>query len=117
MIRVYGYDKCSTCKKASQWLEEHGVEHELLAIKETPPNDADLSAMLAAKGGELRKLFNTSGMDYRAQGLKDQLPGLSQEEAFALLQSNGMLVKRPFLIGEGKALTGFREKEWAEAFS
>lgn len=117
MIRVYSYAKCSTCRKALQWLQSRGVEHEVLAIKETPPNDADLAAMLEAKGGELKKLFNTSGMDYRAAGLKDKLPTLSTEEAFALLQSNGMLVKRPFLVGDGRGLTGFREKEWEAAFS
>lgn len=117
MIRVYGYDKCTTCKKAYQWLREQGIEHEVLAIKETPPNEVDLSVMLDAKEGELRKLFNTSGMDYRSLGLKDKIPSLDSAEAFALLQSNGMLVKRPFLIGAGKALTGFHEKEWLAAFA
>lgn len=116
MIRVYAYDKCSTCRNALKWLEGQGIKHEVLAIKETPPSDADLSAMLESKEGELKKLFNTSGMDYRAMDLKDKIPTLSQAEAFALLQSNGMLVKRPFLIGDGHALLGFREKEWVEAF-
>lgn len=116
MIRVYSYAKCSTCRKALQWLEGRGIAHEVLAIKETPPTDADLEAMLVAKGGEMKKLFNTSGMDYRAEGLKDRVPTLSQKEAFALLQSNGMLVKRPFLVGDSHGLTGFREKEWQAAF-
>ncbi|MBK1833869.1 arsenate reductase family protein [Roseibacillus ishigakijimensis] len=117
MIRVYAYDKCSTCRKALQWLQARGIEHEVRAIKETPPGDEDLAAMLAGKGGELRKLFNTSGMDYRKLNLKERVPTLTEQEAFALLQSNGMLVKRPFFIGEGKALTGFREKEWEDAFA
>ncbi|GHC67627.1 arsenate reductase family protein [Roseibacillus persicicus] len=116
MIRVYVYDKCSTCRNALKWLDERGIECEVLAIKETPPSDADLKAMLESKEGELRKLFNTSGMDYRSMGLKDKIPTLSETEAFALLQSNGMLVKRPFLIGDGHALTGFREKEWVASF-
>ena len=116
MIRIYRYQKCSTCQKALKWLDERGVNYDLREIKETPPSDQDLEAMLAAQDGGMRKLFNTSGMDYREMGLKDKVPTLSKAEAFALLQRNGMLVKRPFLIGDGKALLGFREKEWAAQF-
>ena len=115
MIRVYVYDKCSTCRNAVKWLEERGIEHETRPIRETPPSERELRTMLGHLGGELRKLFNTSGMDYRAMGLKDQLPDLSEKEAFALLRGNGILVKRPFLLGEGVGLVGFREKQWDEA--
>ncbi|MDP0489669.1 MAG: arsenate reductase family protein [Verrucomicrobiota bacterium JB023] len=116
MIRVYSYAKCSTCRKALAWLTERGIEHEVREIKEEQPTQEELQQMLAAKEGEIRKLFNTSGMDYRAMGLKDQMGSMSEAEAFALLQGNGMLVKRPFVIGEGVALTGFREKEWETSF-
>ena len=115
MIRVYVYEKCSTCRKALKWLGDRGIDHEVVAIRETPPTEEELAAMLGHLGGALRKLFNTSGMDYRAQGLKDRLPGMAQEEAFALLRSNGMLVKRPFLIGGDLGLVGFREAQWQEA--
>jgi arsenate reductase len=116
MIRVYSYPKCSTCRNALRWLDERGIAHEVVSIVDSPPNDVDLAAMLTAKNDQMRKLFNTSGMEYRAQGLKDKLPTMDRDEAFALLQSNGMLVKRPFLIGDGQALLGFREGEWDEAF-
>lgn len=113
-MRVYVYDKCSTCRKALDWLEERGIEVEVRAIRETPPGRGELEAMLGHYGGELRRLFNTSGMDYRAMGLKDLIPAMPKDEAFELLGSNGMLVKRPFLLGDGFGLVGFRGKEWEE---
>lgn len=115
-MRVYTYEKCSTCRKALEWLKARGIEHEVIAIKETQPSTEELEQMLEAKNGDLRKLFNTSGMDYREKGFKEKMPTLEKSEAFDYLQGNGMLVKRPFLIGDGQALTGFREKEWVEAF-
>lgn len=114
MKKLYVYAKCSTCRKAMDWLEKKGIAYEEVAIKEVQPTVRELQAMQAAHGGELRRLFNTSGMDYRALGLKDRLPEMSDKEGYALLRSNGMLVKRPFLIGDGTALVGFREKEWEE---
>lgn len=117
MMRVYTYEKCSTCRNALQWLESRGIPHEVLAINETQPTTEELELMLEAKGGNLRKLFNTSGMAYREEGFKEKMPTLSKSEAFEHLQSNGMLIKRPFLIGGDHALTGFREKEWVEAFA
>jgi arsenate reductase len=114
MKNLYVYAKCSTCRKAMDWLEKQGIAFKEIAIKETQPTVKELKAMQAFYGGELRRLFNTSGMDYRAQGLKDKLPKMGEEEAYALLRSNGMLVKRPFLIGDGVGLVGFREKEWEE---
>lgn len=116
MLTLYTYAKCSTCRAASKWLRERGVPFEERAIRETPPSLAELRRMLAARGGEIRRLFNTSGTDYRAQGLGEKLPALSEAEALALLAGNGNLVKRPFALGDGVALTGFDEATWKEAF-
>lgn len=114
MLKVYAYSGCSTCKNAIKWLKGRGIECEEIAIRETPPTVGELKAMLAAQGGELRRLFNVSGMDYRSLGLKDTLPGMSTEDALGLLVSNGNLVKRPFAIDAGKKvfLVGFKEAEW-----
>ena len=115
MLKIYTYKKCSTCRKATKWLEERGIEYEELPIRETPPPSGELRTMLKARGGELRRLFNTSSQDYRDAGLKDRLEGMGETEAFAVLHETGNLVKRPFLIGDGVAINGFREPEWAEA--
>jgi arsenate reductase len=115
MISVYAYKGCDTCRKALKWLKERGIPHEVKAIRETPPAVAELGAALAAFGGDLRPLFNTSGGDYRELGLKDRLPGMSADEAVALLSKNGNLVKRPFVVGDGIVLVGFKEEEWAKA--
>ena len=115
MLKIYHYPKCTTCQKALKWLDARGIAYDAEDIKATPPTKGELKAMLAAHDGELRRLFNTSGMDYRALGLKDQLPAMTESQAFDLLRGNGMLVKRPFVLGEGVGLVGFREKEWEEA--
>jgi arsenate reductase len=112
MISVYAYKGCDTCRKALKWLNERGIPHEVKAIRETPPTVAELKAALASFGGDLRRLFNTSGGDYRELGLKDKLPGMTADEAVALLSQNGNLVKRPFVAGPGVALAGFKEDEW-----
>lgn len=117
MPTVYAYKNCDTCRKALKWLKENQVAHETKAIRETPPTKAELKAALAANGGDLRKLFNTSGGDYRDLGLKDKLPTMSEAEALDLLSKNGNLVKRPFLIGTGVALTGFNEAAWKSELS
>lgn len=114
MISVYAYKNCDTCRKALKWLKEKGVPHEVKAIRETPPTAQELMVAVDAFGGDLRPLFNTSGGDYRELGLKDKLPTMTTKEAVALLSENGNLVKRPFVIGEGVVLTGFREGEWEE---
>lgn len=113
MITVYAYKGCDTCRKALKWLNERGIPHEVKAIRETPPAVAELKAAVAAFGGDLRLLFNTSGGDYRELGLKDKLPGMSADEAVALLSTNGNLVKRPFVVGGGVVLAGFKADEWA----
>ncbi|MGB0745034.1 MAG: arsenate reductase family protein [Opitutales bacterium] len=111
-MKVYTYKNCSTCRKATKWLEAKGLEFEELPIRETPPSKAELKVMLAHYDGDLRRLFNTSGGDYRELGLKDTLPSMSEAEAFELLCKRGNLVKRPFLLGDGFGLAGFKEGDW-----
>lgn len=113
-MKIYTYKNCGSCKKATKWLSEKGIQFEEIAIRETPPTEKELSWMLAQQENKLGKLFNTSGRDYREQGLKDKLPELSSEDAFALLQSNGNLVKRPFVVAEQGGLVGFKESVWEE---
>lgn len=117
MLKVYAYTGCSTCKNAIKWLKGRGVAFEERAIRETPPSVAELKGMLVAYKGDVRRLFNVSGMDYRSLGLKDTLPGMSEEAALELLAGNGNLVKRPFAIDVGKKvfLVGFKEGEWEAA--
>lgn len=115
MISVYAYKGCDTCRKALKWLNERGIPHEVKAIRETPPTVAELKAALAAFGGDLRPLFNTSGGDYRELGLKDKLPAMTADEAVALLSMNGNLVKRPFVVGKGVVLARFKPDEWSKA--
>ena len=115
MLTVYIYQKCSTCRDAIKWLDAHGVRYVAKPIRETPPSRDELAAALERMDGRIRRLFNTSGMDYRAQGLAQRLPGMSDEEAIALLCGNGMLVKRPFVIGDGVALAGFDAEKWRAA--
>ena len=111
------YPKCSTCQKAKRWLDEHGITYTQRHIVENRPSADELRAWAEAAQLPMRKFFNTSGILYREQKIKAQLDaGMSEEEAFELLGSNGMLVKRPLLIVDGKALTpGFKEAEWAQA--
>jgi arsenate reductase len=115
MLTVYCYQNCSTCRDALKWLAERGIAHTVKPIRETPPTVGELRTALEVLGGDLRKLFNTSGVDYRELGLKAQLPTLTAAAAFELLTGNGNLVKRPFLIGEGKALVGFKPAVWEAA--
>ncbi len=107
------YPKCSTCKKAQAWLAAHGIAVQVRDIKENNPTEEELRRWHAMSGLPLKRFFNTSGQQYRALGLKDRLPTMSEEEQFALLASDGMLVKRPLLIGEEGACPGFREEVWA----
>ena len=109
------YPPCSTCKKAKAWLDEHKLEYTARHIKEENPTFEELKAWHQRSGLPLKKFFNTSGLLYKSLGLKDKLPGMSEEEQFRLLASDGMLVKRPILITEERNLVGFREKEWMDA--
>ena len=112
MIKVYCYSKCSTCKKALKWLDDRGVAYELIDIKENNPSEAELREYHAKSGLPLKRFFNTSGMIYRDMELSKKLPAMSDDEQFALLASDGMLVKRPLLVKDDTVLTGFKEKEW-----
>jgi arsenate reductase len=112
MLKVYIYQKCSTCRDALKWLDAHGIKHEVKAIRETPPTVAELKVALDSFNGDLRKIFNTSGMDYRVLGLKDRLPSMTENEALEMLSRHGNLVKRPFVIGDGTVLVGFKEAAW-----
>ena len=110
------YPPCSTCKKAKQWLLDHNIPFTARHIKEDNPTFEELSQWHEASGLPLKRFFNTSGLQYRALELKDRLPVMSEEEQLRLLASDGMLVKRPVIVlGNGKVLTGFKEKEWEEA--
>lgn len=106
------YPKCSTCQKAKVWLEERGISYDLRDIKQDNPTVEELTAWYRKSGLPLKKFFNTSGLQYKALGLKDKLPAMSEDEQLALLASDGMLVKRPLLVGEDFVLTGFRAAEW-----
>ena len=109
------YPKCSTCQKAKAWLDEHGISHELRDIKTDNPTAEELTLWYRKSGLPLKKFFNTSGLQYKALGLKDKLPGMSEAEQLALLATDGMLVKRPLLVGDSFVLTGFRAAEWEAA--
>lgn len=116
-IKIYEYKGCSSCKKALKWLDAHSIEYTAIPIRETPPTVKELKTMLAHLDGQIGKLFNTSGQDYRAQGLKDKLPDMTEAEKLKLLNSNGNLVKRPFILGKNVGTTGFKEELWSELFA
>lgn len=107
------YPKCTTCKKAQAWLNDSGIEYELRDIKTENPTEAELREWHSRSGLPLKKFFNTSGLQYKALQLKDKLPTMSEDEQFALLASDGMLVKRPMLITNEAVLVGFKEADWA----
>lgn len=111
---VLVYRKCSTCQKALKWLDEHKVEYEERPIVEQNPTYDELKEWYKRSGLPLKKFFNTSGLLYKEMGLKDKLANMAEEEQLRLLASDGMLVKRPLVVGEDYVLTGFREKDWEE---
>lgn len=111
---VLVYRKCSTCLKALKWLEEHQISFEERPIVEQNPSYDELKAWYEKSGLPLKKFFNTSGLLYKDLGLKDKLPGMTEEEQLKLLATDGKLVKRPLVIGEDFVLTGFKEAEWEE---
>lgn len=113
-VLLLQYPPCSTCKKAKAWLDERGVDYEARNIKEENPTAEELRAWHAKSGLPLKRFFNTSGLSYKVLGLKDRLPTLSEEEQYQLLASDGMLVKRPLVVGEDFVLVGFREAQWQE---
>jgi arsenate reductase len=115
MLTVYAYRNCSTCRKAITRLEKNGIAFTEVAIREQPPTVAELQRVLKAVGGDVKRLFNTSGLDYRALGIAAQLPGLDTAAALALLASNGNLCKRPVVLGPKIAVVGFKPDEWDAA--
>lgn len=114
MLTFICYPKCTTCKKAQKWLKDNNIEYVLRDIKEDNPSFDELKTWYALSGESLRKFFNTSGLLYRSMELKDKLPSMSEEEMLSLLSSDGMLVKRPLLVGEDFVLIGFKESKWHE---
>ena len=114
-MKVYAYNKCDSCRKALRFLDQQKIQYEFLDITEQAPTKKELELMLE-KVGEIKKLFNTSGVVYKEMNLSEKLPKLSKAEMIALLASNGRLVKRPFLIAKDIALVGYKEAEWQQAF-
>jgi arsenate reductase len=114
--KVYEYNGCSTCRKALKWLEQNEADYKVIPIRETPPNKTELRRMLKSYGGNTRKLFNTSGGDYKKLNLKDNIPNLSEAQLIDMLNTNGNLVKRPFVINKKGGVVGFKEDEWANFF-
>ena len=109
------YPPCSTCQKAKKWLDERGISYTDRHIKLENPTREELQTWHRESGLPLKRFFNTSGMCYKELGLKDRLPTMTEQEQYELLSSDGMLVKRPLLLGPGFVLTGFREAEWVQA--
>lgn len=106
------YPKCTTCRKAKKWLDEHQVDYEDRHIKEQAPTAEELKSWYKKNGLPLKKFFNTSGMLYKSMQLKDKLPDMNEEEQLALLATDGMLVKRPLIVKENGVLVGFKAAEW-----
>ncbi len=114
MLKFICYPKCTTCQKAKKWLDDNDIPYELRDIKLQNPTLEELSEWYCKSGLPLKKFFNTSGLLYKSMELKTKLPEMGEQEMLALLATDGMLVKRPLLIGEDYVLVGFKEPEWAE---
>lgn len=114
-MRLLCYPGCTTCRKAQAWLDEHGIAYDLRDIKADNPSCEELSLWVRESGLPLKRFFNTSGLSYKALGLKDRLPTMTEEEQLRLLAADGMLVRRPLLVGDGVVLPGFRQAEWEDA--
>ncbi|MGJ8644017.1 MAG: arsenate reductase family protein [Luteolibacter sp.] len=115
-MKIYTLKTCDSCRKATKWLKENGIDFTEIPIRDTPPSKAELTRALTATG-DIKKLFNTSGQDYRSLNMKEKLPTLSQKEAIDLLASNGNLIKRPFLISDDTILVGFKADIWANSLN
>ena len=114
MLKFICYPKCTTCQKAKRWLDDHKIEYEFRDIKLDRPTKDELTEWHARSGLPLKKFFNTSGLLYKSLDLKNKLPTMTDDEMLALLATDGMLVKRPLLVGEDFVLVGFKETEWGE---
>jgi len=115
-LKFYAYKNCDTCRKARKYLDGKGIEYELIPIREQPPTKAELKTVLVHCDGNIRKLFNTSGGDYKTLNLKENLPNMTSAEAIDLLSKNGNLVKRPFAIKGKNGVVGFNVSVWVELF-
>ena len=114
MIKFICYPKCTTCQRAKKWLDDNEIKYEVRDIKENKPSLEELTAWYKMSDLSLKKFFNTSGIMYKSMELKDKLPSMSEKEQLKLLATDGMLVKRPLLIGEDFVLVGFKECEWSK---
>lgn len=114
MLEFICYTKCSTCQKAMKWLDENNIEYTLRDIKADNPSYEELKQWYNMSNLPIKRFFNTSGLLYKSMQLKDKLPTMTEEEMLRLLATDGMLVKRPLLVGDDFVLTGFKEKEWIE---
>ena len=114
--KIYSYKKCSTCVKALKFLDKKKVSVDPIDITENPPTKKELEVMLKSYDGEIKRLFNTSGVAYRELKIKDKIATMTKTEAFKLLSQNGRLVKRPFVLKGAKGLVGFKEEEWKKLF-
>ena len=117
MISIYTLKTCDSCRKATRWLTENQIAFQEIPIRETPPSLADLKRALASLNGDTRKLFNTSGQDYRSLNLKEKISTLSNAQALDLLANNSNLIKRPFLISKSETLVGFQPETWAKSLT
>ena len=113
MLKVYCYSRCTTCKKALKWLDDHNIAYEVIDIKTEHPNETALWKYYSMSNLPLKRFWNTSGIPYREMGLSRKLPDMSEDEQIKLMATDGMLVKRPLLVGDSFVLTGFKEEEWA----
>ena len=111
-MKVYCYSKCGTCKKALKWLDDHHIEYEKTDIKEDHPDEALLRELHKKSGLPLKRFYNTSGKIYKDLGLSGKIPNMTDDEQYKLLASDGMLVKRPLVVGDSFVLVGFKEPEW-----
>ncbi len=113
-LKVYQYDKCSTCQKALKFLKAKGHQFEVIDITTNPPTTVELEKMLKAYAGDFKKLFNTSGVQYRELKISEKIPTMTAEQAIKLLAGNGRLIKRPFVLHAKGGLVGFKEEEWSK---
>ena len=114
MLKYICYPKCTTCQKAQKWLDDNGISYEMRDIKMNNPTLSELTQWYKKSGLPLKKFFNTSGLLYKSLDLKNKLPGMSDEEMLSLLSTDGMLVKRPIVVGENFVLVGVKEDEWSK---
>ncbi len=114
MLKFICYPKCTTCQKAKKWLDDNKIEYELRDIKQANPTLEELTEWYKKSGLPLKKFFNTSGLLYKSMDLKNKLPDMTEDEMLQLLSTDGMLVKRPILVGNDFVLVGFKEVEWNE---